>query len=144
MFIGTQGFLIIAILRDASTLILMHLNAARRNAMTSPVSRYTRMLAPVSRCAGPCPDAGAAIAMYFTRSRCRRPYRDTGQRPRCSKIAAGKFTFLLMMPKSEAINWTLVCLRTCDTGSRLKTAHVDLSQCSFALITGKGDHQRCL
>ena len=96
VFIGTQVFLIIAILRDARSLILMHPNAARRNAMTSPVFRYTRMLAPVSRCAGPCPDAGAAIAMYFTSSRCRRPYRDTGQPPRCNKIIAGKFTFLLM------------------------------------------------
>ena len=74
----------------------MYLNAARRNAMTSPVSRYTRMLAPVSRCAGPCPDARAAIAMYFTPPRCRRPYRDAGQPPRCNKIIAGKFTFLLM------------------------------------------------
>ena len=81
VFIGTQVFLIIAILRDARSLILMHPNAARRNAMTSPVSRYTRMLAPVSRCAGPCPDARAAIAMYFTPPRCRRPYRGTGQPP---------------------------------------------------------------
>ena len=96
VFIGTQVFLIIVILRNAHGLIAMHPNAARCNAMTSPVSRYARMLAPVSRCAGPCPDAGAAIAMYFTSSRCRRPYRDAGQPPRCNKIIAGKFTFLLM------------------------------------------------
>ena len=125
VFIGTQVFLIMAILRNAHGLIAMHPNAARCNAMTAPVSRYARMLAPVSRCAGPCPDAGAIIVMYFTGSRCCCPYPDVNQCPQCNKIITSKFTFLLMgslLPQNDcAFNDLPACFniwsKFADSGS---------------------------